>query len=446
MCRSPLLSVALFFLLLTGIGPHHFTEARGAEPKTELKVVTDRPEAIYKAGEAVNFQISLLRDGQPLEDAELHFLLSLDGAKTISEGKLTSQKEPVKVTGSLDKPGFLRCTVTWKTGDKANSTALAGAAIDPQAIPPSLPVPDDFDAFWDEQKKQLATVALAPVLTPIPSPSPDIASFDVQIPCIGPGVSGYYSRPSQAKPKSCPAVLYVHGAGVRSSVQGSANGAAKLGRLGLDINAHGIPNGKPDTFYAELANGELKDYRYAGRESRDTSYFRLMYLRLIRALDFLTAQPEWDGKVLVVTGHSQGGGQSIVAAGIDPRVTGFATGVPAMCDHSGEAAGRINGWPRLVPRDSDGKPNAKILEASRYVDAMNFATRTKAEAIFSVGFIDTVCPPTSVYAAYNNVSGKKEMVIEPLMGHAAPPKIMEQFNVWIAAHIERVHGRSDAAK
>ena len=89
-----------------------------------------------------------------------------------------------------------------------------------------------------------------------------------------------------------------------------------------------------------------------------------MFLRLTRALEFLTSQPEWDGKILMVEGGSQGGGQSLAAAGLDSRVTFIAAGVPAICDHSGKAIGRINGWPKLVP-DKDGKPDPQALQAAR---------------------------------------------------------------------------------
>ncbi len=169
-----------------------------------------------------------------------------------------------------------------------------------------------------------------------------------------------------------------------------------MGMLSLDINAHGIPNGRPDEFYRGLAGGELKTYRHDGRASRESSYFLGMYLRLMRGMEFLTSQPEWDGKILIVSGHSQGGGQSLVAAGLDSRVTAIATGVPAMCDHSGRAANRINGWPKLVPTDHAGVPDAKILQASRYFDAVNFAARTDADTLMSIGFIDAVCPPSKL--------------------------------------------------
>ena len=302
-----------------------------------------------------------------------------------------------------------------------------------------MPVPDDFDAFWSEQKAKLAAVPIKPALTPVAWADKKVECFDVQVPCAGGmPVSGYFARPRGAKPKSLPAILYVHGAGVRSSVLGAAAGAARAGALGMDINAHGIPNGKPASYYEELSRTSLSGYTTRGRESRDTCYFLGMFLRLVRAIDFLTSQPEWDGVVVAVSGASQGGGQAIAAAGLDPRVTFFASGVPAICDHTGSAIGRINGWPKLVPNGPDGKPDPKILQAARYFDCMNMATRAKAEAIFSIGFIDVVCPPTTDYATYNNYAGKKQVINKPLMGHAQPGDISQAFDKALWEHIRRM--------
>ncbi|MFH1268292.1 MAG: acetylxylan esterase, partial [Planctomycetota bacterium] len=96
-----------------------------------------------------------------------------------------------------------------------------------------------------------------------------------------------------------------------------------------------------------------------------------------------------------------------------------------------------NGWPKLVPTGADGKPDPTILEASRYVDAVNFAGGSGAEAIMSVGFIDTTCPPSSCYAAYNNLKGPKEIINEPLMGHAAPSHIHEAFFERVLRHVQQ---------
>jgi cephalosporin-C deacetylase-like acetyl esterase len=143
-----------------------------------------------------------------------------------------------------------------------------------------------------------------------------------------------------------------------------------------------------------------------------------MFLRTFRALEFLKAQPEWDGKNLVVYGSSQGGAQALAAAGLDKDVSFLFAGVPAMCDHGGV----VCGWPRLVPKDKEGHYDRQILNASKYVDCVNFAQGTTVPALFTVGFVDNTCRPESVYAAYNSYAGPKKIINEPEMGHAIPAR------------------------
>lgn len=397
-----------------------------------LTVTADRADALYKRGETVAFTIRLTHLKEPVDDAQVAWTITKDGVAPANSGKTKLSGGVATVTGKLDEPGFLQCRVTFITPEKSNVVALGGAGIDPLNIKPSLPPPDDFDAFWAGEKKKLAAVSINARLTPEKSPSKEVEVFDLQADSIGKPVSGYFARPVGAKPKSLPIILTVHGAGVRSSSLGGAAGWAAKNFLALDINAHGIPNGKPDEFYKELDRTELVGYRTRGRESRDTVYFRGMFLRLVRAIDFLTAQPEWDGHTVIVHGSSQGGYQSIVAAGLDSRVTFFAAGVPAGCDHTGFKAGRINGWPKFIATGET--PPLNVVEAVRYYDAMNFATRAKAPGIVTVGFIDATCPPSSVYAAYNALTTKKEIFNDPPSGHAVSPKAGDAMRNAILAH------------
>ncbi|WP_417384792.1 acetylxylan esterase [Gimesia sp.] len=409
-----------------------------AADKYELKVVTDRPDALYKTGETAKFLISVLKNGEPDSGYSVEYFVDdfISGAADFPKGRLTLGKKPIlSLPVTSDKPGFLRCVV--KVGAPVNQTKIAGAGFSPQEIQLSQPVPADFDQFWADQKQQLAQIPMEAKLTPVKQKDAEVEAFDVQVDCAGGApVSGYFGKPKDAKAKSLPAILWVHGAGVRSSSLANAVKGASNGMLSMDINAHGLPNGKPNQFYKDLADGKLKGYRQEGRESRETVYFRGMFLRLVRAIDFLTSQPEWDGKTVIVIGHSQGGGQALAAGGLDDRVTFIATGVPAICDHSGRAAGRINGWPKLVETGADGKPDPTQLEAAAYVDAVNFATRAKADAIMSVGFIDAVCPPSSCYAAYNQLKGNKQIINKPLMGHAAPADIQKAFFDAVLEHVE----------
>ncbi len=434
-CRSICTHLLITTLLLASAAV-----TRADEAAYRVTVSTDRDTALYTTSEQATFRIHVWKGEEPVSgEGTLRYVVG-DFLNNDSwpHGTVTPGEEPTEVTVGMDEPGFLRCRVTFEPPQGDQLKAAAGAGFSPEQISLSLPVPDDFDEFWADQKRQLAEIPVDPTLTAVDSPEEQLDCFDVQVPCLGGApVSGYFAKPQDAEPASLPAILWVHGAGVRSAVLGNAVKGAQAGMLSMDINAHGIPNGKPSEFYRDLSSGRLKTYRHDGRESRETVYFRGMFLRLVRAIDFLTAQPEWDGKHLVVVGHSQGGGQSLVAGGLDSRVTLIAPGVPAICDHTGVAAGRVNGWPKLVPNGPDDQPDPQVLEASRYVDAVNFATRCKAETIMSVGFIDAVCPPSSCYAAFNALQGPKTMVNEPLMGHAAPAHIQEAFFARVLEHVNR---------
>jgi cephalosporin-C deacetylase-like acetyl esterase len=393
-------------------------------PSAALKVVAraERANATYQVGEKIMFAVSVEEKGKPANGSLIDWVIVKDGLATEQKGFSSVVDGKATVVGSLNEPGFLQLKVTAHRLDARSKplavSAMAGAAVEPTKIPLSLPVPDDFDAFWDGMRKKLAAVPVAPAVRPVKSPLPEVESFDVTAPALGQPISAYMAKPAGAKPRSLPIILTVHGAGVNdSSLGGSASWAAK-GFLAMDMNAHGLPNGKPRQYYADLYAGPMKGYRYENRDDREKSYFTGMMLRLVRAIDVLTAQPEWDGKHVVVSGASQGGYQAIAAAGIDGRVTFFAAGVPAGCDHSGMLVNRIAGWPKIVPVE-DGKPDLKVVEAARYIDCVNFAARTKAKgAYFTVGFIDTTCPPTSIYAAYNQLNIPKQIYDDIPSGHS----------------------------
>jgi iduronate 2-sulfatase len=386
-----------------------------------LRITTDRAEPFYHQGETVRFTIGLTLDGVAVKDAKVKWKISKDGfGPPLQEGTENPGDGSFTVSGKLDEPGFLRCQAEVSIPGISVPIAIAAAAIDPTEIKPSLPPPDDFEAFWAGQKAKLAAIPLNLKLTPVKSPVAGVEVFDVQADAIGKPMSGYLARPVGAKPQSLPAIVLCHGAGVRSSGLDRAAQWAGNGFLALDFNAHGLPNGQPAEFYENLQKTELKDYYLKNPQSRETIFFLVLFHRLMRAMDVLTSRPEWDGKHLVAEGGSQGGGQAIAAAALDPRVTFFAAQKPAMCDHTGMVVGRTSGWPRLVPV-AGGKPDEPSLQAARYFDAVNFARFAQAPAFFTVGFIDVVCPPTSVYAAYNAVLGEKEMADYIHDGHEFPP-------------------------
>lgn len=429
---------------LTGLSIFILASVVGAQepkPKPVLLVRAERPDAIYKQGEQVTFVIEVAPDSPVPRDADIAWAIWKNGIPPETNGRAKLVDGKATTTGKLDEPGFLLCRVAWSGAPGKTVAALGGAAVDPLLIKPSLPVPDDFDAFWKTQKEKLAAVPLKAHLEPVTSPSKKVDAFDVQVDALGAPVSGYFARPVGAKPKSLPVILTVHGAGVSSSILGTAVTWAENGALSMNLNAHGIPNGKAPEFYKELTEGSLKGYPSFGRDARETIYFLGMFLREVRAIDFLCSQPEWDGRTVVVFGSSQGGFQAFAAAGIDERVTFFAAGVPAGCDHTGVVAGRVNGWPKLVPNLPDGKPDPKVVQAARYFDNVNFATHTKAKGAFvTVGFIDTTCPPTTVYAAYNAIPVPKGIYNDVPSGHTNSPAAMNAMMAAVKKHFKDMQG------
>ncbi len=434
--RLPQILAALVLAFAADIAAH----AQVAKPVVPLTVSADHPDALYHRGETVTFKIMAAADSPVAQDAEVEWTISKDGVPPVKSGKIKLAAGSANVTAQLDEPGFLQCKATATVAEKPVA-AMAGAGFDPTQIKPSLPVPEDFDAFWKDQKAKLAAVPMKAKMTLVEQPQKNVEAFDVQVDAIGAPASGYFARPLNAKPKSLPVILFVQGAGVRGGNLSGPVSWAGNGMLAMDINAHGIANGKPDAFYKELTDGALRDYRAIGRESRETCYFLGMFLRELRALDFLCSQPEWDGKTVIVDGSSQGGFQAFAGGALDERVTFFAAGVPAGSDHSGMVVGRVAGWPKIVPL-AGGKPDPKVLEAARYFDNVNFAAKTKAKgAIVTVGFIDVVCPPTTVYAAYDALPiADKKIYNDIPSGHTNSPGASAAMTEAVRAHVKAMQG------
>jgi cephalosporin-C deacetylase-like acetyl esterase len=426
--RTDVIRAALAAACVLGLARTTFPE--DAPPKVAVSVVTDRTDALYHVGEKAAFSIEVKREEQSGQEGAVTYALSLDGAGDLGRGTAKLENGKAAVSGSLDKPGILRCTVTFSPDGQQRVTAMAAAAFDPDKIQPTATVPADFEAFWDAQKAELAKVPVDAKLEPVTDANQSLEVFKITLANInGSRVHGYFAKPKGDGP--FPAILTVPAAGVYSITPGWASGYAGQGFLAMGISAHDIEDGQPKEYYDKLIAGELSDYRSRGRDDRLTYYFRRVFLGCVRAVDYLTARPEWDKQHLIVNGSSQGGALSLITAGLDPRITALAANVPAMCDHSGLAFGRISGWPRLVPTSPDGVPDPKVLAVSAYYDAVNFARKTSVPAIVGVGLIDTTCPATTVFSAYNVLRGPKQIDIAPLMGHAQSQEYSKLKNRWV---------------
>jgi cephalosporin-C deacetylase-like acetyl esterase len=227
-----------------------------------------------------------------------------------------------------------------------------------------------------------------------------------------------------------PAVLRVPGAGIRP--YGGDIQTAVKGAITLQIGIHGIPVTMDSYIYQNLGNGALLPYPVFNLHDKDAYYYKRVYLGCVRAIDFIFSLPEFDGEHLAVAGGSQGGALSIVTAGLDNRVGWIVPYYPALCDLTGYLEGRAGGWPHMFRNVDNKDPVVKAqIETSRYYDVVNFARHVKAEGYYSWGFNDNVCPPTSMYSAYNVIQAPKKLFLAPETGHWTYPEQHEITDNWL---------------
>lgn len=373
----------------------------------EVDWSTDKEPVSYQPGETMTFKVQLVDNGKPVGGKTLKWLRTGDDQKTAKGEGTSSVAAPLEIATSIDRPGFVRLEITVFNADgspvkDAQGKSLkfeGGAGVQPEKLA-GYPEPSDFDAFWKAQKARLAQVPLKATLKEVASQNPQFQVFDVKVDCAGgKPVSGYLVAPKDAKPKTLPAQVSFRGYGVTG-----ADPDYRSGMITLQINAHGIENGREPGYYETLKNGELKGYAYKSDENAkpETCYFNGMMLRVMRALEYIKSRPEWDGRTLAVSGGSQGGLQSLTAAALDPEVTTCSAFKPWCCDLGGIQLGRLRGW---RPDFADGLG---------YYDAANMAKRIRCETLVTAGLGDYVCPPSGVAVVYNNIQAPK--TIEYIQG------------------------------
>jgi cephalosporin-C deacetylase-like acetyl esterase len=204
---------------------------------------------------------------------------------------------------------------------------------------------------------------------------------------------------------------------------------AEKGIITLQIGIHGIPVTLDQNVYDSLANGALNRYMVYGLENKNDYYYRRVILGALRANDFLMSLPQFDGANLAVMGGSQGGALSIMTAALDSRVKALAVWVPALADLTGYIYGRAGGWHHAF-KSPENRTKEKI-ETSKYYDTVNFARRLKVPGIYTFGYNDETCPPTSMYAAYNTITASKDLLLALETGHSLTNEQSERINSWI---------------
>jgi cephalosporin-C deacetylase-like acetyl esterase len=381
---------------------------------------TDKDPLDYKVGEEISFIIQVEDDGVPVEGIRLSWKFRGDDGK-IKMGECVTSLNPLSFKSTLDKPGFIyfEAHVLGSVSNEIPERELeklefkGGAGVLPDQLE-GVEEPVDFDLYWARQKEKLKQTPVDTIeIIPLPDENENVQTWDVKI--ESPGrmpVSGYLSKTRSSRLGNAIAQINFNGYGVSSALRHDRL-AARSGRpmVVLNINAHGIENGREPEYYSDLKKGDLNHYAFDDNENSDpeTSYFNGMVLRVLRALEFIKQQPEWDGETLIVNGGSQGAFQALLAAGLDQDVSLCTVSKPWCCDLGGVVLGRVQGW------------RPKYSEALRYYDPIYHASRITASVEIKTGLGDAVCPASGVAVLYNNIRSPKRITYIQGMTHSYVP-------------------------
>jgi cephalosporin-C deacetylase-like acetyl esterase len=410
---------------------------RSFDPMVRVIIGPDHANWVYKRGEKARFLVTVMEFGNPLNNVPVSYEIGPERMKPVKKDSLVLSKGTVLLDGgTMLVPGFLRCRVVAKVDGKEYE-GMATVGFDPLDIRPTIENPSDFSTFWDQAKEELSKIPIDARVTLMPSRCTEkVNVYQVNMQNYPARTRLYGILCVPKKEGRYPAVLDVPGAGVYP-YSGDIRMAEK-GLITLEIGIHGIPLDLDPVVYDDLGRGALRGYMNINLDDRDHFYYKHVYLGCVRAIDYIFSLHQFDGVNIAVAGGSQGGALSIVTAGLDQRIKYLAVYFPALCDLTGDLKGRAGGWPHYFEGDKLRFNNKKDkIETCQYYDVVNFARLLKVPGMYTWGYNDNTCPPTSMYAAFNVITAPKDLYLALETGHWEYPEQDEKLDNWLVKQLKK---------
>ena len=279
--------------------------------------------------------------------------------------------------------------------------------------------PADFDDFWAKTvPSDDVDVRLEEVATGLAT----IRTYDVTFRGFaGQDVRAWLRVPASAEGPLPAVVQYVgYGGGRGHALENLFWASAGFAHFQMDTRGQGAAWSLGDTPDEAVASPQVPGVMTRGILDPETYYYRRFLTDAARAVDAARSLPAIDPSRVAVVGGSQGGGAALAAAGLRPGlVAAVVAFVPFLCD-----------FPRAL-QVCDAYPYREIIDylavhrhsAERvrrtlgYFDGVNFAARATAPALFSVALRDAICPSSTVYGAFHNYAGEREIKVWEYNGH-----------------------------
>ena len=276
--------------------------------------------------------------------------------------------------------------------------------------------PVDFVAFWEQTLAEARAIGGVTSLTPVATGFTALEAFDVSFPGFGGHpVKGWLVLPKHREARLPLVVQYVGYGGGRGFPHEQLHWAASgYAYFRMDTRGQGSGWSVGETPDPVGTTPSVPGMMTKGILDKNDYYYRRVFTDAVRAIDMLVEQDFVDNQRVAVCGGSQGGGIALAVAGIDGRVKAVMPDVPFLCDFS-RAVQKAARDPygeivRFLAQHRDKKDI--VFNILRYFDGVCFARQSGAAALFSVALMDDVCPPSSVYGAFNAYAGAEKTIVD----------------------------------
>ena len=292
-----------------------------------------------------------------------------------------------------------------------------------QSYRPERTEPADFDSFWKSTLEETRAHPLNATFKKVDYGLVAQETFDVTFNGFGgQPVKGWLILPTQRTvPLPCVVEYIGYGGGRQFGLDWLLWASAGYAHFVMDTRGQGStwsPGDTPD-LYADGGNAHFPGSMTKGILDPKHYYYRRVFTDAVRAIEAARSHEAVDATRIAVTGGSQGGGISIAAAGLVPDVAAAMPDVPFLC-HYRRATEIVDSYPYKEIAEFCHTHRDKVetvFNTLSYFDGVNLSARAKAKALFSTALMDQVCPPSTVFAAYNHWAGEKDVKVYLCNGH-----------------------------
>ena len=290
------------------------------------------------------------------------------------------------------------------------------------------PIPEDFDTYWDDSLNSLLKIDTKVEIKKSTFETSFANCSDLYF--TGTENARIHAKLLQPKDinKPNPAVIIFHG------YQGSSGDWADDNKLAFVAQGFTVAaldcrgQGGASEDLGNTKGNTLRGHIIRGLSENDPKklLFRQIFLDTALLTKIIMDLPNVDKNRIGVTGRSQGGGLSIACSSLIPEIKMIAPVLPFLSDYKrvwelDQAINNSNAYFELHDYFRKFDPlhdsEKKIFEKLGYIDIHHLAPRIKGEVLMAISLLDTVCPPSTQFAAYNKITSKKEVVVYPDYAH-----------------------------